>query len=390
MPRRTTEANKAILLAWEREYRLVLGGRGTRDWTEAQQRDILENGKAYDEQNRAFEGHHMKSVEKYPRYQGDPDNIQFLSKEEHLDAHSGSWQNPTNGYYDPVTKRYLDFGRGKPAPCPVIRLNKPIAPAATGLGKTWSLASGPDAHGASFSTAVSGSYDRGSLQAMTGNHSIEQIRQALGKLSSKITQLTHELAACATVMQQEQQMIGSKEAEKYQLLLELKELMDEYERLQAEDDGSDSDDSDSAQQAQSRRMALRQAIISKRNKLRDLDNKLEAHRKRLEQYRLYVARLRKQEEDLWRLIELVQRETEAKRREHSNAESVFSNVASQRFKGSSVVQAAAEDRKLNELAELCTKCVELKRALMSAEQSIKACLQDNKRFAEQSEPGRMS
>lgn len=77
MSRRTAEANKAIRLAWERERALVQIGKGTRDWTEEQQRDILDpnKGKAYDDKGRAFEGQHMKSVGKYPEYQGDPDNI---------------------------------------------------------------------------------------------------------------------------------------------------------------------------------------------------------------------------------------------------------------------------------------------------------------------------
>lgn len=58
------ERNKAIRLAWEREQKLVAEGKGTRDWSQAQQKDILDpdKGKAYDENGRAFEGQHMKSV----------------------------------------------------------------------------------------------------------------------------------------------------------------------------------------------------------------------------------------------------------------------------------------------------------------------------------------
>ena len=95
------ERNKAIRLAWEREQKLVSEGKGTRDWSQDQQKDILDpdKGKAYDENGRAFEGQHMKSAAEYPEYQGDPDNIQFLTREEHLEAHRGSWQNPTNWYY---------------------------------------------------------------------------------------------------------------------------------------------------------------------------------------------------------------------------------------------------------------------------------------------------
>jgi len=128
MPRRTAEATKAVQLAWQREYELIQEGKGTRDWTEEQQRDILnpEKGRAYDDNGRAFNGQHMKSVEKYPEYQGDPDNIQFLTRKEHLEAHQGNWKNPTNWYYDPVTKQFFNFGEENIVPCPVIELSKPI------------------------------------------------------------------------------------------------------------------------------------------------------------------------------------------------------------------------------------------------------------------------
>ncbi len=122
------ERNKAIRLAWEREQKLVAEGKGTRDWSEDQQKDILDpdKGKAYDEKGRAFEGQHMKSAAEYPEYQGDPDNIQFLTREEHLEAHKGSWQNPTNWYYNPETKEFVDFGENKPIPCAAISLSEPV------------------------------------------------------------------------------------------------------------------------------------------------------------------------------------------------------------------------------------------------------------------------
>ena len=123
------ERQKAIRKAWEREQRAVSEGKGTRDWSPEQQKDILDpnKGKAYDESGRAFEGQHMKSAAEYPEYQGDPNNIQFLTREEHLEAHKGSWQNPTNWYYDPVTKEYVDFGDGEIIPCKEIELTDPIS-----------------------------------------------------------------------------------------------------------------------------------------------------------------------------------------------------------------------------------------------------------------------
>lgn len=126
MSRRTSEANKAILAAWEKEQDLVREGKGTRDWTQEQQQDILDRGKAYDEDGKAFQGQHMKSVEKYPEYQGDANNIQFLTKEEHLEAHQGNWKNPTNWYYEPVSKQFFAFGECELIPCEIIKLSNPL------------------------------------------------------------------------------------------------------------------------------------------------------------------------------------------------------------------------------------------------------------------------
>lgn len=68
----------------------------------------------------------MKSVEKYPEYQGDANNIQFLTKEEHLEAHQGNWKNPTNWYYEPVSKQFFAFGECELIPCEIIKLSNPL------------------------------------------------------------------------------------------------------------------------------------------------------------------------------------------------------------------------------------------------------------------------
>lgn len=126
MSRRTAKSNKAILVAWNKEQELVRKGKGTREWTPQQQQDILERGKAYDDNGKAFEGQHMKSAEMYPEYQGDPGNIQFLTRAEHLEAHDGNWQNPTNWYFNPKTKEKFDFGDGPFIPCEIIRLPEAV------------------------------------------------------------------------------------------------------------------------------------------------------------------------------------------------------------------------------------------------------------------------
>ena len=130
MSSRTAAAHKAIVAAWEKEQELVRQGKGTRDWTHEQQNDILDpdRGKAYDADGRAFDGQHMKSVAKYPEHQGNPDNIQFLTRQEHLEAHKGSWQNQTNWYYDPATKQFFEFGENELIPCKIIALSNPVIP----------------------------------------------------------------------------------------------------------------------------------------------------------------------------------------------------------------------------------------------------------------------
>ena len=124
---RTAEANKAIEEAWKKEQGYVSQGQGTLDWTAEQQKDIIEKGKAYDENGKAYEGHHMKSVEAYPEYQGKSENIQFLSREVHKAAHNENFQNATNGHYDPDTGQTMQFEENTLKPCKVEKLSNPTA-----------------------------------------------------------------------------------------------------------------------------------------------------------------------------------------------------------------------------------------------------------------------
>ena len=130
MSERTSKATTAVRKAWRNERQLVSEGRGTRDWTQKQQRDILDPKirVAFDENNEVYRGHHMQSVELFPQYQGDPENIQFLSKEEHLKAHDGSFRILTNWYYNPETKQKEVFEDDKYKPCKIIYLKDPVCP----------------------------------------------------------------------------------------------------------------------------------------------------------------------------------------------------------------------------------------------------------------------
>ncbi|MBQ4617916.1 MAG: hypothetical protein IJB27_06035 [Clostridia bacterium] len=95
----------AVRKAWKMEYNDVLsGGSGiSRQWTDLEKAELLSRGKVS-----GYNGHHMYSVNKYPKLAGDPTNIQFLTRAEHLLAHEGNWKNVTSGRYVPsaYTKRY--------------------------------------------------------------------------------------------------------------------------------------------------------------------------------------------------------------------------------------------------------------------------------------------
>ncbi len=102
------KCSRAVREAWEYERELVADGKGTRDWTPEQQEDIMAGDTPKDEYGRAYEGHHMRSAEKYPQDQEDPYNVQFLTREEHQAAHDGNFRNPTQSYYDPETGERYD------------------------------------------------------------------------------------------------------------------------------------------------------------------------------------------------------------------------------------------------------------------------------------------
>ncbi len=93
---KTSKRSQAVRKAWRNEYLDVKnGGNGvSRIWTSSEKIELLNTGKVT-----GYQGHHMKSVKGYPELAGDPDNIQFLTRAEHLKAHGGNWRNITHGRY---------------------------------------------------------------------------------------------------------------------------------------------------------------------------------------------------------------------------------------------------------------------------------------------------
>ena len=126
----------AIRDFWNRERELIKEGKGTRDWSVQQQIEIMnfkpggggerkDANAPKDGSGKAYEGHHMKSAEAYPQYQGCVDNIQALTRDEHLAAHAGNFHNPTNGSYNPETGATTEFGDAEPTKPEPAELSQP-------------------------------------------------------------------------------------------------------------------------------------------------------------------------------------------------------------------------------------------------------------------------
>ena len=73
--------SSAVRQAWQREAELVRQGKGTWDWSVEQQAELLSKKTVS-----GFEGSHMLSVNDYPEYAGNPDNIQLLPSIAHFDG----------------------------------------------------------------------------------------------------------------------------------------------------------------------------------------------------------------------------------------------------------------------------------------------------------------
>ncbi len=119
----TNARQNAVRGAWKEEQQRVARGRGTRNWSPEEQKELLKSGRV-----KGYEGHHMKSVRDFPQYAGDEKCIQFLSEDEHLNgAHQGSYHNATNGYFNPETGVMEEFSGSQLQPVPEISLSQPYA-----------------------------------------------------------------------------------------------------------------------------------------------------------------------------------------------------------------------------------------------------------------------
>ena len=92
------DRREAVRQAWKEEYETVKAtGQGkTRIWSSDELDELLSTGRV-----KGYEGHHMYSVSAYPELAGDPNNIQFLTRQEHFAAHGFNWRNITNGWFNP-------------------------------------------------------------------------------------------------------------------------------------------------------------------------------------------------------------------------------------------------------------------------------------------------
>lgn len=105
-PNDTSNRQKGVGLAWDYEKaEIEMGGKGTRNWTEDQRKEIKEQGSV-----RGAEGHHINNVADHPEEQGNPDNIRFAKdRDEHKKMHKGDFRNKTEGKMIDRDKRLKDI-----------------------------------------------------------------------------------------------------------------------------------------------------------------------------------------------------------------------------------------------------------------------------------------
>ena len=88
----SAQRRKAVRNAWKEERQLIRDSEGTRFWSNAEREELLRTGKV-----KGYEGHHINNVKDHPELADNPDNVIFLTRREHLEAHSGNFRNETHG-----------------------------------------------------------------------------------------------------------------------------------------------------------------------------------------------------------------------------------------------------------------------------------------------------
>ncbi len=85
---------KAVRDAWKNEQKAVLNKKSKYTWTASERQQILKYGKV-----KGYQGCHLKDVSRSMGNLdliGNPDNIVFLTRQQHLYVHGGSWKNATD------------------------------------------------------------------------------------------------------------------------------------------------------------------------------------------------------------------------------------------------------------------------------------------------------
>ncbi|MBS1689403.1 MAG: hypothetical protein JSS96_11805, partial [Bacteroidetes bacterium] len=84
---------RGIRRAWKQERDLLRKtGRTSTNFSESEKDELDKTGKV-----KGYHGHHINSVQTHPEQADDPDNIEFVKPDEHLQRHKGNYRNPTSG-----------------------------------------------------------------------------------------------------------------------------------------------------------------------------------------------------------------------------------------------------------------------------------------------------
>jgi RHS repeat-associated protein len=83
----------AVRKAWKDEQQMVKEkGYGIKTWSKAELEELLKTGKV-----KGYEGHHINNVKHHPDLAGNPNNVIFANRKEHLALHGGNFRNETHG-----------------------------------------------------------------------------------------------------------------------------------------------------------------------------------------------------------------------------------------------------------------------------------------------------